>query len=106
MADTSIAGALRVADTLPGHAAPVLTAGSKGAFVSGLHFAALCGALLALCAGLIVLKFLPHSLVPEGAVRGPVESMEDMAEFGIAGGMPMFADSPTDDDERVEERSA
>ena len=106
MADTSIAGALRVAGSLPPRAAAVLTAGSKGAFVSGLHFAALCGALLALCAGLIVLKFLPHSLVPEGALRGPVESMEDMAEFGIAGGLPVFADVSTADNERVEERSA
>lgn len=104
-ADTSIAGALRVAGKLPGHASAVLAAGSKGAFVSGLHLAALAGALLALFAGIIVLKYLPHSLVPEGAVRGPVESMEDMAEFGIAGGMPVFADAATDDHD-VEERSA
>ena len=83
----------------------MLTAGSKGAFVSGLHLAAMAGALLALFAALIVLRYLPHSLVPEGAVRGPVESMEDMAEFGIAGGMPVFADSRTDSDS-VEERSA
>jgi EmrB/QacA subfamily drug resistance transporter len=68
VADTSIAGALRVADTLPAHASAVLREGSKGAFVSGLHFAALCGALLAFCAGVIVLKYLPPSLVPEGAM--------------------------------------
>jgi Na+/melibiose symporter-like transporter len=106
VADTSIAGALRVADRLPDHASAVLTAGSKGAFVSGLHFAAIAGALLALCAGLIVLKYLPHSLVPEGAVRGPIESVEDMAEFGIAGGMPVFADVAAGDDGVIEERSA
>ena len=70
--------------------------------MSGLHVAALCGALLALFAGFIVLKYLPHSLIPEGAAKGPVESMEDMAEFGISGGMPVFADSLTD----VEERTA
>jgi EmrB/QacA subfamily drug resistance transporter len=104
-ADTSIAGALRVAGKLPTQAAAVLTAGSKGAFVSGLHVAALCGALLAFGAGLIVLKYLPHSLVQEGAVKGPVASMEDMAEFGISGGLPAFADVSTSDTEN-EERSA
>ena len=41
---------------------------------------------------MIVLRYLPHSLVPEGAMQGPVESVEDMAEFGIAGGLPVFAD--------------
>jgi hypothetical protein len=112
-ADTSIAGALGVASKLPEHAAAILTAGSKGAFVSGLHLAAWSGSLLALFAGVIVLKYLPHSLVPEGAVRGPVESAEDMAEFGIAGGMPVFADStsgPANESSvhrpEVEERSA
>jgi hypothetical protein len=106
VADTSIAGALRVAGTLPDHASTVLTAGSKGAFVSGLHFAALAGAVLALCAGMIVVKFLPPSLVPEGAVRGPVESVEDMAELGIAGAMPLFADSSVGGDILEEPRSA
>jgi EmrB/QacA subfamily drug resistance transporter len=104
-ADTSIAGALRVAGKLPAHASAILNAGSKGAFVSGLHLAALCGALLAFFAGVIVLKYLPHSLVPEGAVKGPVSSAEDMAEFGISGGMPVFADVSMSDAEN-EERSA
>jgi EmrB/QacA subfamily drug resistance transporter len=104
-ADTSIAGALRVAGKLEGHASAILTAGSKGAFVSGLHVAALCGALLAFGAGVIVLKYLPHNLVPEGAVKGPVESAEDMAEFGISGGLPVFADVSMSDAEN-EERSA
>ena len=75
--------------------------------MSGLHFAALCGAVLAFCAGVIVLKYLPHSLVPEGALKGPVESTEDMAEFGIGGALPVFADvSPSDDGAVAEERSA
>jgi EmrB/QacA subfamily drug resistance transporter len=106
VADTSIAGALRVAGRLPAPASNVLTAGSKGAFVSGLHLAALAGAALALTAGLIVVKYLPPSLVPEGAVRGPVESVEDMAEFGIAGGLPVFADTSSDHDVLEEPRSA
>src|SRR5207244_11513258 len=62
VADTSIAGALRVAGRLPSPASSVLTEGSKGAFVSGLHLAALAGAALALAAGLIVVKYLPPSL--------------------------------------------
>ena len=98
-------GARRGGHDCPDHAAAILTAGSKGAFVSGLHLAAWSGSLLALCAGVIVLKYLPHSLVPEGAVKGPVESMEDMAEFGIAGGLPVFADVSLSDSE-AEERSA
>ena len=96
-ANTSIAGALRVAGKLPPHASAVLTAGAKGAFVSGLHFAAIGGAVLALSAAVFVLRYLPHSLVPEGAMRGPIESMEDMAEFGVSGGMPVFADSTNGD---------
>ena len=99
-ADASIAGALNVAGKLPGNASALLTAGSKGAFVSGLHVAALCGAFLAFTAGLIVLRYLPHSLVPEGAVRGPLESVEDVAELGLAGALPLFAD--TADDETIE----
>jgi DHA2 family multidrug resistance protein-like MFS transporter len=106
VADTSIAGALRVAGRLPAPASNVLTAGSKGAFVSGLHLAALAEAALALTAGLIVVKYLPPSLVPEGAVRGPVESVEDMAEFGIAGALPVFADTTSDHDVLEEPRSA
>ena len=105
---TSIAGALNVANKLPHHASLVLTAGAKGAFVGGLHLAAISGAVLALIACVFVLRYLPHSLVAEGAVRGPIESMEDMAEFGVAGGMPIFADSTTNGSsgEPVGERSA
>jgi hypothetical protein len=55
---------------------------------------------------LIVVKYLPPSLVPEGAVRGPVESVEDMAEFGIAGALPVFADTTSDHDVLEEPRSA
>jgi len=96
-ANTSIAGALRVANALSHRASLVLAAGSKGAFVSGLHLAALAGALLALFAAVVVYRYLPHSLVPEGAMHGAVESAEDMAEFGVSGGMPVFADSAVGD---------
>jgi EmrB/QacA subfamily drug resistance transporter len=104
-ANTSIAGALRVAKTLPHHASLLFAAGSKGAFVSGMHLAAIAGALLALCAAVFVLRYLPHSLVAEGALLGPVASMEEMAEFGIAGGPPVFADVTAAPD-TIGERSA
>jgi EmrB/QacA subfamily drug resistance transporter len=105
-ADSSIAGALRVAGRLSPHASTLLSSGAKGSFVSGLHFAALAGAILAFCAGLIVLRYLPHSLVPEGAMRNSVSSAEDMAEFGVSGGMPVFADSTNGEASSLEERSA
>jgi EmrB/QacA subfamily drug resistance transporter len=105
VANTSIAGALRVANALPHQASVVLAAGSKGAFVSGMHLAAIAGALLALVAAVFVLRYLPHSLVPEGAMQGPLASMEDMAELGISGSMPVFAQASAADD-AIGKRSA
>jgi EmrB/QacA subfamily drug resistance transporter len=105
-ANTSIAGALRVAGKLPQPAAQVLIAGSKGAFVSGLHFAAIGGAVLALLAAVFVLRYLPHSLVPEGAMHGALESLEEAAEIGIAGALPAFSDMVVSGDPVSGERSA
>ena len=94
-ARTSIAGALKVAGQLSHHASVVLQVGAKDAFVTGLHVASLVGAVLALVAAGIVAKFLPHSLVPEGALRGPLEALEEAAEIGIAGALPAFSDMVT-----------
>ena len=96
---TSIAGAHRVAETLPGPAQNVLTAAADHAFVGGIHLAVTVGAILALISAGIVYRYLPHSMVAEGAMRGPVESVEDAAELGIAGVPPLFADD-LDDAER------
>ena len=98
-ASTSIAGAHRVAETLPGPAQNVLTAAADHAFVGGIHLAVTVGAILALISAGIVYRYLPHSMVAEGAMRGPVESVEDAAELGIAGVPPLFADD-LDDAER------
>jgi EmrB/QacA subfamily drug resistance transporter len=95
-ARTSIAGALDVASRLPAGAAKVLTTAADNAFVDGIHLAVTVGAILALISSFIVYRFLPHSLVQEGAVRGPIESLEDAAELGIAGVPPLFADTPDD----------
>ena len=95
-ARTSLAGALRVAETLPARAGDVLTAAADHAFVGGIHLAVTVGAILATISAVIVYRFLPHSLVPAGAMTGPVESLEDAAELGIAGVPPLFADAETD----------
>ncbi len=92
----SIAGALRVASTLPEGARTALTAGADHAFVGGVHLAVAVGAVLALVSSGIVYRYLPHSLTPSGAMRGPVESIEDMAELGLGGVPPIFADDASD----------
>jgi len=97
-ARTSLAGALRVAQTLPARAGQVLTTAADHAFVGGIHLAVTVGAILATISAVIVYKFLPHSLVPAGAMTGPAESLEEAAGFGIAGAPPMFADTPDDND--------
>jgi EmrB/QacA subfamily drug resistance transporter len=95
-ARTSIDGAIRVAATLPKPAAAVLTGAANHAFVSGIHLAVTVGAVLALISAFIVFRYLPHSLVAETAMRGPVESVEDAAELGLAGVPPLFADELSD----------
>jgi EmrB/QacA subfamily drug resistance transporter len=92
-ARTSIAGALRVGATLPPNAQSPFIAGANNAFVEGIHLAVTVGAILALISAVVVYRFLPHSLTQEGAVRGPVESLEDAAELGLAGVPPVFSDS-------------
>jgi hypothetical protein len=98
-ARTSIAGALRVAESLPPAAGRALSAAADHAFVGGIHFAVTVGAIMALVSAAIVLRYLPHSLLGQGAMRGPVESLEDAAELGLGGVPPMFADD-LDDRER------
>ncbi len=99
-ARTSIAGAHRVASTLPAPASNVLTAAANHAFVSGIHLAVTVGAVLALFSAGIVWRYLPHSLIAEGAMRGPVGAVEDAAELGVAGVPPIFGDA-RDDRERT-----
>ena len=42
---------------------------------------------------MIVYRYLPQNLGAEGAMHGPIESMEDMAELGLGGTPPIFADA-------------
>jgi hypothetical protein len=92
-ARTSLAGALQTAGHLPADAATRLVSGADHAFVSGIHFAATAGAILAAAAAVIVLRFLPRHIDQHGAERTGVEALEDVVELGIAGVPPTYADT-------------
>ncbi|MEA2827612.1 MAG: hypothetical protein QOG43_2051 [Actinomycetota bacterium] len=92
-ARTSLAGALQTARHLPAEAAARLVSGADHAFVSGIHVAAMAGAILAASAALLVLRFLPRHIDQHGAARTALESMEDVAELGLAGVPPIYADT-------------
>jgi EmrB/QacA subfamily drug resistance transporter len=92
-ARTSLAGALQTASRLPTDAAAQLVSGAEHAFVSGVHLAAICGAILAASAAVLVLRFLPRHIDQHGGDRSAMESLEDVAELGLAGVPPVFADT-------------
>ena len=50
------------------------------------------GAILALTAAALVLRYLPRDVEHEGAMSGPIGAIEDTAELGIGGVPPIFAD--------------
>ena len=91
-AETSLAGALETAAKLPAAAGHALTLGAQDAFIGGIHLAVTVGAILAAVAAVIVYRYLPHNLGSDGAMHGPIESMEDAAELGLGGTPPIFAD--------------
>jgi Na+/melibiose symporter-like transporter len=91
-ARTSLAGALQTAAHLPGAGAAALVSAADQAFVSGIHFAATAGAVLAGSAALVVLRFLPRHIDQHGAELSAVESVENMAELGLAGVPPVFVE--------------
>jgi len=57
-----------------------------------MHISVTIGAVLCIISAWLVTRYLPRVLSHEGAMRGPVESMEDVATLGIAGVPPIFAD--------------
>jgi EmrB/QacA subfamily drug resistance transporter len=91
-AGASIAGALRAAGQLPGPAARTLELAARTAFVDGIHVAALFGVGLAVVAAVLTTRYLPSKLGSEGALHSPVDSLENVAELGLAGAPPLFAD--------------
>jgi MFS transporter, DHA2 family, integral membrane protein len=95
-ARTSLADALEAAAALPGRAGELLHDGAQQAFLSGTHLAVTIGAMLAFAAAIIVLRYLPRHLAPEGAMHGAAQAVEDAAELGLAGVPPLFPDGPDD----------
>jgi Na+/melibiose symporter-like transporter len=91
-ARSSLAGAIRVAQSQPKELADRITHSAQTAFVHGIHLAVTIGAALALIAAFVVARYLPRRLAHQGANRGPLESFEDVLELGIAGVQPAFAD--------------
>jgi EmrB/QacA subfamily drug resistance transporter len=96
-ASSSLAGALHVAERLPPAAADVFAGAARTAFVDGIHLAAIFGVGLAIVASFLTRRFLPRSLAPSGALHSPIDALENAAEFGIGGAMPVFADEPAID---------
>ena len=92
-AQSSISGALRVAASLPGPAGEAVRAGASAAFIDGIHLAVTVGALLALFAAYLVVRYLPATFSHEGAMHDGISAMEDIAELGLGGVPPAFADS-------------
>ncbi len=96
------AGPCRRRRALPQAIGAELASAAEHAFVSGIHFAAITGAVLAAGAALMVLRFLPRHIVQQGATHDVVSAAEDMAELGLGGALPVFADTPLGDDDAVE----
>ena len=95
-ASSSLAGAIQTASELPVAAGRALTLGADTAFITGIHLAVTVGAVLAVVSAIIAYRYLPHQLAPEGAMHGAVESMEDVAELGLAGLPTAFSDDRTE----------
>jgi EmrB/QacA subfamily drug resistance transporter len=93
-ASASLAGALSVARHLPGSAGDAFVVAARTAFTDGIHVASTVGVVLSLVAAVLTYRFLPHSVSTQGPMHSPVEALENAAEFGIGGAMPVFADAP------------
>ncbi|MDQ6698259.1 MAG: MFS transporter [Actinomycetota bacterium] len=61
-ARTSLADAIAAAHRLPPNLSQQLTSGADHAFIDGIHFAVITGAMLAFIASATVLRYLPHRL--------------------------------------------
>lgn len=94
VARSSLAGALRVADAVGGSVGAALRQGATSAFIDGLHLAVTAGGTFALLASIFVWRRLPSTFQHESALHDAVTAVEDVAELGLGGAMPVF---PTDD---------
>jgi EmrB/QacA subfamily drug resistance transporter len=100
-AGSSLAGALNAANHLSGAAADAFATVARTAFVDGIHLAAMFGVALAIAASILTRRFLPRTVSHTGAMHSGREALENAAEFGIGGAMPVFADDPHAEDSRV-----
>ncbi len=103
-ASSSIAGALQVAEKLPARAGAAFATAAQTAFVDGIHVAAMFGVVLAIVAALVTRKFLPRAVADVGPMHSAVEALENAAELGLGGAMPVFpsdADTPEPGEPRV-----
>jgi len=91
-ARSSLASVLNSAKQLAPADAGAVRAGALRAYMDGIHVSVTAGAMLAAVAALVVLRFLPRQLAQEGALHGPIESLEDAAELVIGGVPPLFGD--------------
>jgi Na+/melibiose symporter-like transporter len=98
-ASSSIAGALQVAEKLPPRAGAAFATAAQTAFVDGIHVAAAFGVILAIVAALVTRRFLPRSVAHVGPMHSGVEALENAAEFGLGGAMPVFPDASEGPDE-------
>jgi hypothetical protein len=94
VAETSLAGALQVAGRLPTGLGHALATTAQTAFTDGVRFASAVGVVLCLVAAFITYRFLPKSVEPRGPMHSAVNALENGAEFGIGGTLPVFADDP------------
>jgi hypothetical protein len=85
-AQESLAGALQAAGQVGGTSGQQVAAGARDAYVSGLHLAAVVGAVVTVIASLIVYHLLPSALPHTiNAQSRSVDSDEELAvEFGPA----------------------
>jgi EmrB/QacA subfamily drug resistance transporter len=85
----SLAGAIEEAAKLPDAARRALVSAASNSFVDGLHLAVIVGGIGALFAAVFVVKFLPRTVVHEGALHSPVESLEAEVQLVVGGTMPI-----------------
>jgi hypothetical protein len=94
VASSSLAGALQVAEKLPGGVAGPFVETARTAFVDGIRVASIFGIGLSLIAAFVTRRFLPRAVAPVGPMHSAVDALENAAELGVGGTMPLFADEP------------
>jgi hypothetical protein len=102
-ASSSIAGALQVAQKLPARTGAAFATAAQTAFVDGIHVAALFGVGLAIVAAMVTRRFLPRSVAPIGPMHSALEALENAAELGLGGALPLFPDHDPEPDPDVPE---